>query len=206
MSQLFLINQQFSSDGSLVPAAIPQGSWCAMPYGIEGIVLLCCDPQTLAGSFAFPVNLDQQLPAVDVTNVQTYFAANNIPSSYVSTAITWRTLAQIVAKTFQIAQRNAGLNGVGIFTTNTTASLAAQSQAIKSNSVVPPAPAPVGIQPTLSASVSAHPTLMTNLQAVAASFGFDSSSITGSVESAIVSLGSQFTAPLVMDRGDGFRL
>jgi hypothetical protein len=211
-TQLFLVPQAFDSTGHLVPKYVSTDllnkSWVGMPYGIEGIVLIAADPNPAlsaeSGVFTFPANLDTALLASDVANVQAFFAANNIPSSYVFVGITWRAVAQTTAKVFQIAQRNNGLTGAAIFSTNTNASLAAQSAAIVASTAVPSAPVRVGQAPTLAGSI---PTAMkTNLTAVATSFGFSAPNPTGTLETALTFLANQFLAPLELSRGDGFQL
>ncbi len=211
-TQLFLVPQAFDAKGSLVPKYLTTDlsgkSWVVMPYGLEGIVLLASDPNAAlaaeADVFAFPVNLDTALASADVSSVQAFFAANNIPSAYVVAGMLWRTVARMTAKVFQILQRHNGLLGAAIFSTNTSASLAAQSAAIVASTAVPSAPVREGIAPTLSGPLPAA--VKTNLAAVAGSFGFTAPNPSGTVEAALTFLGGQFSAPLVMDRGDGFSL
>jgi hypothetical protein len=212
VSQLFLVQQVFDAKGALVPKYLSTDlsgrSWVAMPYGIEGLVLLATDPNPELASevdvFAFPVNLDTPLASADVSNVQAFFTASNIPSAYVVAGMTWRTVARTTAKVFQILQRHNGLFGAAVFSSNTSASLAAQSAAIVASTVVPPSPVRVEIAPILSGPLPT--TVHTNLTAVAGSFGFSSPDANGTVEAALTFLGVQFQAPLVMDRGDGFTL
>jgi hypothetical protein len=211
-TQLFLVPQVFDTKGALVPkyttTDLSGKSWVGMPYGLEGIVLVATDPNPALAAetdvFAFPLNLDTTLTSLDVANVQAFFSANNIPSSYVVAGITWRVLAQTTAKVFQIAQRHNGLHGAAIFSTNTAASLAAQSAAIVASTLMPPAPVRVGITPMLGGTLPAA--VNTKLLAVASSFGFAPHDSNGTVEAALKRLGDQFIAPLVMDRGDGFTL
>jgi len=211
-TQLFLIPQTFDSTGSLVPkyasTDLSGHSWVAMPYGLEGIVLLASDPNPAlaaeADVFAFPVNLDTPLASSDVTAVQSFFQNANIPSAYVLAGMTWRTVVRMTAKCFQILQRHNGLFGAAVFSSNTSASLAAQSAAIANNTAMPLASTQVGIAPTLLGPL---PTAVhTNLTAVAGSFGFTAPDQSDTVEDALLALGGQFQARLVMDRGDGFSL
>lgn len=209
-TQLFLVPQVFDSAGSLVPkyynTDLAGKSFVCMPYGIELVALVACDgnPSLAAepDTFGFAQNLDIPLSSADVTNVQAFFSANNIPSAYVTVGTLWRTVARTTAKVFQILQRHNGLFGAAIFSTNTTASLLAQSAAIVNNTAMPSAPVRVGIPPTLSGSLPAA--VKTNLNAVASSFGFTAPDPSGTVEAALTFLGGQFQARLVMDRGDGF--
>jgi hypothetical protein len=213
-TQLFLIPQAFDSLGNLAPKYVSTDllnkSWVAMPFGIEGLVLLATDPNAALAAesdvFAFPANLDAILSGPDVSNVQAFFQANNIPSAYVLAGTSWRSVVRTTAKCFQIAQRHVGVNQAGIFTTNTPTSLAAQSAAKKANGIVPAAPIRVGIAPTLSGSLSTLTAVKSNLAAVASSFGFSAPDSNGTLETALTFLGNQFLAPLVLDRGDGFSI
>jgi hypothetical protein len=214
MTQLFLIPQQFNAQGQLVPKYLATDllnkSWVAMPYGLELLALVATDPNPAlaaeADVFAFPLNLDTLLASADVTSVQSFFAAQNIPNGYVVAGMTWRTVARTTAKVFQINQRHNGLTGTAIFSTNTTAYLAAVAAATVSATVIPPQPVRVGIAPTLPGSLSTLPTVKSNLTATAGSFGFAAPDPNGTLETALTFLGNQFQAPLVMDRGDGFSL
>lgn len=211
-TRLYLIPQTFDSTGALVPkytsTDLSGHSWVAMPFGIEGIVLVATDPNPALAAesdvFAFPQNLDSTLTPADVANVQSFFAAQNIPSGYVVAGVAWRDLVRMTAKVFQIVQRHHGITGAGLFTTNTDTSLLAQSTAIKNATAVPPAPIRAGIAPTLSGPVPSA--VKTKLPAVAASFGFTAPDTSGTLEAALLAVGNQFNAPLRLSRGDGFTL
>lgn len=211
-TQLFLVPQVFDSTGRLVPkytaTDLSGKSWVGMPFGIEGLCLVATDENASLSAepdvFSFPQNLDAPLASANVSSVQAFFAAQNIPSAYVIAGMTWRTVARTTAKVFQILQRHNGLTGTAIFSTNTAASLAAQSAAIVAATLVPPAPIRVGIAPTLSVPLPA--VVKTNLTSVAGSFGFSAPDPSSTVEAALTFLGGQFQDRLVMDRGDGFIL
>jgi len=230
-TQLFLVPQEFNAQGSYVPkytgTDLQGHSYIAMPFGVEGVALVATDPNpALAGEsdvYAFPENLDTATTDDDASNIQNFFEGVSIPDAFIVSGMTFRDIVKGVAQIFQVAQRCAGLAGVGIFTRNTVASIQSTAAQIKAgalttdaaNAPISQASSKIGgvgvqpvqpAQPTLSTALADNAALQANLTSVAASFGFTAPDNNSTAEEALYALGQQFTAPLLLSRGDGFQI
>lgn len=99
-------------------------NWTANDYGLEAVMIVGADLAPAddtavtanADVTALPFNLDANLTAGQVTTTQTKLEALNIPAGWVSTSLTWRTVARLVLGMFQFMQRyNAISNGARLF-------------------------------------------------------------------------------------------
>jgi hypothetical protein len=198
-TQLFLSPQIFDpTTGIRVPKYQSLlTNYVCIPFGIEGLCLIAAAPNSSLSAesdvYSFPINLSDTLAVSDVTAIQTYFNGVNIPNSFVVAGMTFQTVAALVARIFLMAQRNTGLTGDGIFTTETTASLATAAASVAAGHGTPVAPIRVGIAPTLTAELTTLPTLATQLTAVATSFGLNEPSSSFTLDSALYFLASQYT-------------
>ncbi len=59
----------------------------------------------IPGIQAFPENIDNNIPAAQVSNIKSKLDSKDIPSHFVSTAVTWRNLLRFLAQYTQIGQR-----------------------------------------------------------------------------------------------------
>lgn len=216
-TQLFLVPQVFDQNGKLVPeytsTDLAGKSYVAMPFGLELITLVATDPNPALAAepdvYAFPTDLSQVLANADVLALSSWLVNYNIPLSQIVAGMTFATAARSLAQLCQVLQRNLGLTGNAVFSGQTMAAIQQQSAAIKAGtqpagSVAAPAVKVGVVQPTLVATPSAS--LQDSLSIVANSFSFDAPDMSSDVETALLSLSQQWTAPLHLNRGDGFTL
>ncbi len=90
-----------------------------MDYGPENVMLVAAtmnasrDAAVAANSDvdAIPVNIDQNLPAAQVTTVQNHLEAKSIPAHWVNTSLTWRQVLRTLSGLFQFLQRYGTIHG-----------------------------------------------------------------------------------------------
>jgi len=99
----------------------PGQSWSAMDYGVEPWMIVGADLSggdhalvvANADAFTVPATLDATLTAGQVTGVQTVFEAANIPTGWVTTALTWREVVRTVLGMFAFFQRLGSVYAAG---------------------------------------------------------------------------------------------
>jgi hypothetical protein len=67
-----------------------------------------------------PANLDSAPSAAQITAVQTFLEAHNIPAHWLISGMTWRTIVRDVVSVFLFMQRYHGLGGSPVFSAGTT--------------------------------------------------------------------------------------
>ena len=196
------------------------GFWVAMPLGLEGCAILNTigDPSDQSPLFTFG-DFGAPLADADVSNYQSFASQFNIPSSAVSTSMTFGQLARFVGQIAQVLQRAAAQSGGAIFSNTTYTGLAANAQTIQTGgtaiatlqSVATGVGAGSGgskpTLPTLSTALSSVSNVATVLATAAESFNFDSSVLdpNADLETNLVAIATQWTAPLILNRGDGLQ-
>lgn len=146
-----------------------------IPYG-SGLSFVLCDPNFVvdlsqaSDVLVFPADLTKQLQDTDVTNIAAFFDANNIPSSFLTTSLTWSQVATTVIEIFLVTR----VAKIDLFA---SPGLTKQAQP----------------QTGLAATLSNDPTTQDSLLAAATQIGFDISGIMGSMTlgDALIALGSQ---------------
>jgi hypothetical protein len=168
----------------------------SIPYGNEGfsLVALASANATLSAEpdvFSFPSDLTQALTDQDVSTIDEYFAAANIPSDFVTVGMVWGDVLQQVAQIFLLAEALYGSTGQTVFagtnvTLDSTVGTATQSAGkIKSGGTTQPTSALATAVGDGSAGV------------------FDLSSVdpSDSISDVLIAVSQQFNQPVVLGGG-----
>ena len=189
-------------------------SYVAIPFGLEPVVLVASDPnpQVSANPDVLTIqDLDQLMSVADVTKAITFFEAMNVPANgIVAAGLTWRQVLRVIAGVFQFAHRLAGQSGQAIFIgTGATLDSPFANLSVSAQTAVLNAAQAFNIPVPALAVASAQqvsPTQINPAPGPIQPVSINPSTLTGnsSIRSLLISMGQQWNAPLIMNRGDGF--